>query len=187
MNRIISFLSLVILVVMIGLGVSVHVGTSIPAKAQPQVIERVLDPTLEPFANMWQKEINRRFDNAVMILVHGGDFVEDQWIVGDWQYRSGVHVRPIKDVVAETQKMYPGRTIVLLACNPGHLNLGIPGVYYAKSSVWCIPDRDMDQATPSMSTMTLNDTKPMSRAYINLGRWDEDPDVVGNIFEFVSE
>lgn len=105
--------------------------------ARPNIVMETLDPSLEQYEGMWAREISRRFDNAVGVLVHGGDFVEGQWIVGShaqpWR-----HVTPIQEVVKNIQKKYPGRTVVVLACNTGHLKLGIPGVFYAHSSVWCV-------------------------------------------------
>lgn len=187
--------------------------------AGPDVVMEVLDPSLEQFAPAWQQEIARRFHHSVGILVHGGDFVQGEWIV-EGNYASGQHVQHTADVVAHYRAMFPDRTIVLLACNPGHLNLGIPGVYYAHSSVWCVPDR----------AMTANDFSPFGRAKLVKGgastqpstepstqpttepaapdpspvsapeiipvpiflpavqtRWQEDPDVVGNIFEFYAD
>jgi hypothetical protein len=106
----------------------------------------VLDPSLDQYSTMWRDEIGRRFDNAVGVLVHGGDFVDGQWIVGSHR-QPWKHVTPIQTVVREMQAKYPDRTIVLLACNTGHLKLGIPGVFYGSSSVWCVPDRAL---TPEM-------------------------------------
>lgn len=156
--------------------------------AQPAVIVEVLDPSLQPYADKWQKEIGRRFDNAVGLLFHGGDFVRGQWIGGT---TPGIHhVEPIQDVVKRFQKLYPGRTIVLLACNTGHLDLGIPGVYYAKSSVWCVPDRQVQQGDPE-SRATLDEDGPSEDQETTPiqapPRSEIDPDVVGNIFEFVTD
>lgn len=144
---------------------------------QPAVIMEVLDPSLEGYAPLWKAEIGRRFPNAVGILLHGGDFVEGQWIVGG--HISPRHVSPVREIVEHYQKLYPTRTIVLLACNTGHLSLGIPGVYYAKSSVWCVPDRAIPIADGFDYKATV-DGGEVTRASI-------DPDVVGNIYEFVRD
>jgi hypothetical protein len=84
---------------------------------------------------------------------------------------------------------YPGRTVVLLACNTGHLKLGIPGVYYAKSSVWCVPDRNVaDFIELQFHRLGIFDRKaqvvfvPRPKS-----RWQVEPDLVGNIFEFVAD
>ena len=182
---------LLCLIVLLGIG---GCDQSSPTTSKPGVVMRVLDPTLEQFAPMWQQEISRRFPNAVGVLVHGGDFVEGSWVIGDWQYRSGQHVRPVSAVVQEAQAMYPNRTIVLLACNPGHLKLNIPNVYYAPASVFCVPDRFTDsvQVTPEMLTRTLlfgmraKAEAAKHRPALG-GRWQQDEDIVGNIYEFSTD
>jgi hypothetical protein len=145
--------------------------------SQPGVIMEVLDPSLESFAPAWKAEIARRFPHAVGVLVHGGDFIEGQWIVG--ANLSPHHLSTTKEVVEHYQKLYPDRTIVLLACNTGHLKLGIPGVYYFKSSVWCIPDRGLGQEDKENAEKLLDGTVQT--------RWQQDSDVNGNIYEAVKE
>jgi hypothetical protein len=176
---------------------------------QPAVIMEVLDPSLADYAPLWRDEIGRRFTHAVGVLVHGGDFVEGQWVVGS-SYDYGQHVTPVATIVKHYQRLYPDRTIVLLACNTGHLRLGIPGVYYATSPVWCVPDRALTDMTEAHAKATLYDgegedaddpappptTKP-SPLFPFLPfvitreppktRWQEDPDAAGNIFEFVAD
>jgi hypothetical protein len=165
-------------------GVSAHVpGT-------PNVIMEVMDPSLEYFAPMWRAEIGRRFDNAVGVIVHGGDFEENRWIVGSslqpWQ-----HVTLATELIGHFQKKYPGRTIVFLGCNTGHMKLGIPGVYYSPSPVWCVPDRFTGPDVP-FSTWKLSG-KGKAPAIIIVAveraktRWEQDPDATGNIFEFITD
>jgi hypothetical protein len=193
------------------------INTGSPKAHKPSVIMVTLDPSLTQYEAMWKAEIGRRFDNAVGILVHGGDFVEGQWIVGA-SFTPG-HVTLTKDAVEQVMKMYPGRTVVLLACNPGHLNLGIPGVYHSTANVWCVPDRaltpemfqngmatskmDCDccpchkspttepSTQPSEDPETPHDFLPSPYDPVPSGprqsRWQEDPDVVGNIYEFVTD
>lgn len=105
------------------------ISSSPVAEVRPQqtVIVECLDPTLEPFANGWKTEVARRFPDAVVILVHGGNFVEGQWIV-EGDYASGMHVQPVEDVILKYEKLFPHRPIVLTACNPGHVILhNFPG------------------------------------------------------------
>lgn len=143
---------------------------------KPDVIMVTLDPSLTRFEEAWRVEIGRKFHNAVAILVHGGDFLPGEWIVGS-QPGSG-HVELATDVVKRVQAQYPGRTVILLACNPGHIKLGIPGVYYATSSVWCIPDRNItDENAESRDAQEI----------LGPSRWQMAPDVLGNIYEFVAE
>jgi hypothetical protein len=160
----------------------------------PPVVMVVLDPSLEQYSNVWANEIGRRFPNAVGVLVHGGDFVEDEWIVGT-SWRPDRHVTRTVDVVRHYQELYPSRTMVLLACNPGHLKLGIPGVYYAMSSVWCVPDRAVDMTVFSTSLQRTLEDGEFDHTFWNPpdifpkleSRSSKFPDVVGNIFEFVHE
>lgn len=163
--------------------------------SSPDVIMRVLDPTLEDGVQLWQAEIGRRFHNAVGIVVHGGDFVQGEWIV-EGNYASGNHVRSVTDVVREAQALFPDRTIVLVSCNPGHIKLGIAGVYYAMSSVWVVPDRDV---TPDVGHERLmatignedclgnDESGSPSTGAPEPSRWQQFPDDAGNIFEFVSD
>jgi hypothetical protein len=156
----------------------------------------VLDPSLEVYAPMWRDEIARRFDNAVGVLVHGGDFVAGSWIAGV-SFVPG-HVTPMREVVERTQKAHPGRTVVLLACNTGNVKLGIPGVYYSTSSTWCVPDRAI---TPEMyglpiikATLTPQDEDEASVIpFITIfaepepTRWELHPDFCGNVWELVTD
>lgn len=108
--------------------------------AQPAVVVDVLDPTLEGFAPAWHDEIARRFPtNTVGVLCHGGEFIDGEWIA--LESRMPEHLIRVTDLVAKERAKFPGRTIVLLCCNPGHIELHASNVFYAQSSVWCIPDR----------------------------------------------
>ena len=140
---------------------------------QPDVIVENLVPSLDRYAPMWQQEVGRRFHHSVVILVHGGDFLEGEWIVGSEQY--GHPVITAKQVVRHFQQQFPDRTIVLIACNTGHLRLGIPGVYYAHSSVWCVPDRDVFRSLDGANKML--DGQEQDRSAL-------EPEIVGNIWEF---
>lgn len=143
---------------------------------QPNVIVEVFDHSLDPFVPMWQKEVGRRFTNAVVVLCHGGDFLRGEWIVGS-QPGSG-HVETVDAVLMRVQKQYPGRQVVLLACNTGHLTPKTKDVYYAMSSVWCVPDRGINGPDAIGSRRLTLDGQLENR-------WDGDSDVVGNIWEFV--
>lgn len=139
---------------------------------QPQVIMDVLDPSLEPYAAAWEAEIGSRFPHSVGVLCHGGDAIEGQWLCQPYGGPGGCE--PIEWLIAREQAKYPDRVIVLLCCNVKHeLLAGHPGVYYAASSVWCVPDHYMiDNAVPKEERFTLD------------GRYNDEPDNVGNIFQF---
>jgi hypothetical protein len=94
------------------------------------------------------------------------------------------------EIVEHYQKLYPTRKVVLLACNTGHLKLGIKGVPYSTASVWCIPDRELKPEHFATATRVLEGAGIViitNRPKIELTRWQARPDVVGNIFEFVEE
>lgn len=182
------FVLLAISMFLVALLIEVNYKSAAPS-ARPNVVMETLDPSLEPYEAMWEREISRRFDNAVGILVHGGDFVEGQWIVGS-HVQPWRHVTPIQEIVRNVQKKYPGRTVVVLACNTGHLKLGIPGVYYAHSSVWCVPDRELRPemfqaavARQTLGSILIIPSRPLHQST----RWEEMPDLVGNIFEFQAD
>lgn len=165
-----SIAALVFLIVMVFSNEKISVD-----RKGPSVIMEVYDPSLYKFEAAWRDEIDRRFDHAVGILVHGGDFVSGQWIVGA-SSQPWMHVTEVSKLVEEVKAKYPDRIVVLLACNPGHVHLNIPGVYYALDSVWCLPDRAI---TPEMFVGSWEPGE--------ISRWQSDPNVVGNIYEFVTD
>lgn len=191
MRRLAIFLVAVLIVGGI-VGVSiVPTAPKVVHQAQPGVIVEVLDPALEPFAEMWRLEASRRFTNACVLLAHGGDFVAGNWIIGAG-YAPHAHVTPVQDVVRYYQRVHPTRTIVLVSCNPGDIKLGIPNVYYARSNVWLVPDRAMTSEMTGSERRTFSDGSagmtpkvvPVERP---LTRWQEHSDFVGSIFEFVCD
>jgi hypothetical protein len=173
---------------------------------QPAVIMVVLDPTLNSIAPTWQHEIARRFPNAVGVFVHGNNYVEDEWIAS-----TALHATPEVKLARKYKRLFPGRTIVILSCNPGHLKLGEPDVYYAMSNIWLIPDRELKLEDGGLGRLTMNGdptTQPSTQPAAPLfdltplsflrptqpqvvrpdpTRWERDPDCVGNIFEFVKD
>jgi hypothetical protein len=168
----------------------------LPSHTPHGVVMEVLDPGLQQFAPMWQKEIARRFPDAVGVLCHGGEFVAGQWIVSAKAYGRDLTAQ---DITRFEQARYPGRVIVLLCCNPGHLDLGISGVYFSLDSVWCVPDRSL---TPDMFREARQKLGPSASQPADPGaepqpdsddlvaeksRWDDDPGVAGNIYEFIKD
>lgn len=150
----------------------------------PAVIMDVRDDSLGEFAPAWATEVQRRFPHAVMILCHGAGICKNQWIIVDKP--GGVYgdvAEPVDVVLDQERAEYPDRTIVLLACNPCHIAIhGHSDCYYADASVWCTPDRAMLPFTTNRYSIdgnrgdVPNDVRPRSEA---------NPDVVGNIFEFL--
>jgi hypothetical protein len=111
---------------------------------------------------LWQDEIASKYPDAVVVCCHGNDdkgvwsFHPDTVIAG---FRVPLPPIPVEAGVAKLKREYPGRTIVLLTCNPGHHRLTIPGVVYSLNNVWIEPDKHAAQ--------------------------HDDDDATGNIHEFV--
>lgn len=138
----------------------------------PQVDVFCMDQSLEGFAPAWRVEVGRRFPDAVVLLCHGGELSNGEWLVKAPAF--DLPLMTAEHLVLHFQTKFPGRPVVLLACNPGHLHLHVHGVWHARNSVWCVPDR----ATGGSET---NDHLQMGT------RWDAAPDVSGNVFEFVED
>lgn len=180
---------------MLGFMVALDIGIALipdrPARHTdgPDVIVEVLDSSLDEYVNPWKIEVARRFHHAVVILGHGGDFVQGEWITQGSAIPG--HVIHVQDLVRMVQAKYPDRVVILLACNTGHVRLGIPGVYYSESPVWCLPDRaitpDMAQGTLAYRTLDMGifDDTPSNGP--RLSRWQLEPDDTGNVYEFVCE
>ena len=176
------------------MGLSTLLLPSAPLAEYPNTTMVVLDPTLAAMAPLWQAEIDRRFHGAVGVICHGGDFVSGQWITSNKNYG---HFTTAVEVAEHFKAAYPGRVIVLLACNTGHVRLGVSGVYYAPSFVWCIPDRNVkSEGDDSDETMTPGPvTKPAPpQVLIRVirippapTRWEQHPDYVGNVFEMICD
>lgn len=125
----------------------------------------VLDRSLEEYAEAWRTEVARRFPDAVVVFAHGTEFPEKLWICKVPNFGSEAITA---DQLAQYYKdKFPGRTIVLLACNGGHLHLHVHGVWHATDDVWLIPDRAVPEE--------------------QVGRSLKDAGAVGSIFEFVED
>lgn len=147
-----------------------------PKPPPPAVDMEVLDPSLEAYASAWRTEVARRFPDAVVLLMHGGNFMGDQWICTAKSYEM---YTTVPDAIAFEQAKFPGRTIVVLACNPGHIHLhGFPNVYIAYDSVFCVPDRAVGDNVENALKLLDSGYDPV------LSRWSDMPGVYGNIFEF---
>lgn len=157
---------------------------------RPAVVMEVLDPSLRLYAPAWQREIGRRFPNAVGVLCHGGDHLNGVW---DCTATNCMRYLTVQQVVKYEQKRYPDKVIVLLCCNGGHQRLGISGVYYAPDLVWLVPDHEylpdsLDGKITLATTQPALKLTPLILYFpVPKTRWEENPTVVGNIFEFISE
>ena len=171
------FLVSIVFAVCFSAVVLIKFAASVPIAAPPPVVDvQVLDPSLEGYAAAWRTEVARRFPDAVVLLMHGGNFVGDQWIC---TAKSFAMYTTVPEVIAYEQAKFPGRTIVVLACNPGHIHLhGFPNVYIAYDSVYCVPDRAVGDNPENALELLDSGYDPA------LSRWSADPNVYGNIYEF---
>lgn len=132
-------------------------------------VEHWAESISDDYVLEWRLEIARRYPDAVIVICHGDDNEKGEWcFYPDKSINFGIGLvntplPPFTVVsgVAKLKAKYPGRTIVLMTCNPGHHRLTIPGVVYSLESVWLEPDRFQK-----------------SRSILH-------PEHVGNIFEFV--
>lgn len=152
---------------------------ALPPQAPPTVIVETLDESLQPFSNFWRTEVARRFPDAVVVACHGGEFIEGEWLVKSPEF--GKAAITADKLAQHFKDKYPGRVIVMLACNPGHLHLHVSGVYHAMDSVWCLPDR------ATMSDQVHNRLMLDGGFGEREDRWVGDPNVVGSIFEFLQD
>lgn len=162
-----------LLVALIWVARPAHKDPAATTPATPQVIVDLLDPSLEQFAVPWEQEIGRRFPHSVAVLCHGiGGGVKNEWLVAPFGGIGGV--QHIDTLIAREKALYPDRTLVILCCNVQHDVLhGYSNVFYAPSSVWCIPDRSLELPRAEANSTLDN-------------RFTGDPDATGNVFEFIS-
>lgn len=111
-------------------------------------------------AERWEREVQKRYPDALVVMVHGRtDEQSGQW----YAYPSVGQAAPVRELVASLRVYYPDRRIVLVVCNPDGKRLtGVDDVSYARENVWVIPD---DQ-----TGFTVRDLI--------------DPEAVGSIWEF---
>lgn len=154
----------------------------LPAPLAPQVDVFCMDATLERFSAAWRVEVGRRFPDAIVLLCHGGELSNGEWLVKAPAF--DLPLMTAEHLVEHFQVKFPGRPVVLLACNPGHLHLHVPGVWHARNSVWCVPDRAIGG---SDAACHLEMDGKMTASFGSGTRWDAAPDVTGNVFEFVED
>lgn len=107
----------------------------------------------------WKTEVSRRFNDAVLVFVHGGD------LNGKWQaHVNDFDPKPMDEVIADVRVKFGDRKIILVSCNPGHYRLpdSVGDVVYATDNVWMAPDYSISE------------------------RQAENPTAVGNIYEFLT-
>lgn len=151
----------------------------------PRVVVQCLDQSLIPYADLWKNEATRRFDSAVVIECHGGSIEDGKWVMkAGWQ--PWEKLVPVETVIARYRALYPNRELILISCNPDHIVLhGYPHVWYAKSSIWVIPDRALTPAMMRNGEDRLRWDSGFDPVDASKSRSDLDPDVVGSVFELI--
>ena len=96
----------------------------------------VMAEMFTPVTLYWEREIERQYPNAVVIMAHGRIGYDGEWRL----YPAYFPSITVQDAIARVRVDYPHRRIVLLACNPGGIVIDNPGVIYATRNVWLIPD-----------------------------------------------
>jgi hypothetical protein len=116
----------------------------------------------------WKIEVARRFPTALIVFSHGGAArtalrgSQPDWYLGPEV--EGMIPTLVRDKAAELVRLYPNRVIVFISCNPSHIRLhGLPNVYYALDTVWQQTDKSGRNGEAIQA----------------------EPNVVGNVFEFV--
>ena len=101
-----------------------------------------MDDTLSQFAPAWTTEVERRFPGSLVILTHGSTLVAGHWFILTASSDPQVQGTDVDELLNREAALYPGRAIILLCCNEASYALhGHPNVFYSPSTVWCIPDR----------------------------------------------
>ena len=114
----------------------------------PQIIRWSDFGDYNDIGDLWLLEAKKRFKDPIIFVCHGGSDWEVLALgpatLGQWVWSAGpISPRipvPMKCVAAVLRNMYPNRPIILIACNPGFYDLDLPNVWYAKGSIWAIPD-----------------------------------------------
>jgi hypothetical protein len=188
-----------ILIVILGLGISLHALSHPHSRFATQHVSAptsiiIGDPDLIGVAGeMWKTEAARRFPNCVILLAHGQDLSGVFYTFPDGILQTG---RPVETEMDLLQSEYPGRTVLILSCNPEGVAIhGHKGCYYFPNSVWVIPDRDTaDEGIQGLVPLMLGgvwhvphhaDENPFESPK-PVNRWATDSGVCGNVFEAIS-
>jgi hypothetical protein len=96
----------------------------------------VLSKGLQRGAKLWRAEANRHDVDPVVLVCHGNT-LSGKWML----FPDEGDPIPVEGAAQILKQVFPHRPLLLLVCNPGHHALKTPGVYYAKESMWMVPDR----------------------------------------------
>lgn len=105
----------------------------------PQGREVVLNQNLQWASDAWLREARTRFDDPIVVLVHGGT------LAGEWfafpDDGPPIHVEAMARLL---HKLYGStRPIVLITCNQDALPLNVPNTFYA---TWVVQNPPAERA-----------------------------------------
>jgi hypothetical protein len=108
-----------------------------PANSDPQTF--ILSRNIRVAASEWRGEVSAHLHDPVAIVVCHGAELDGQWTLCPddpdlWM--------PVRQFCKTFQLIHPGEPLFLVVCNPAGDKLDLPGVYYARSSVWVRPGTD---------------------------------------------
>lgn len=121
-------------------------GCSSPQKAPPAVL-RWSDGSLGKFyGDLWLAEARTRFSDPVVLLCHGTTTTvhhrdgrtERIWTTAPDSPRHKLSLQQIAEVLHE---VWPDRDLVYVCCNEDGHELTVPRAWYARSTVWALPDK----------------------------------------------
>lgn len=147
---------------LLGVTVALGAGTLEPQKEIRIVLAAEY---FNPSAFYWEKEVARRYDDAIILFTHGGPGEDGKW----YAYTDLEGRVLMTHLVSRVRLQNPGKRIVVVACNKGGLRDldHIPNVTYALDVVWMFPDRNSATDLDEWAKKRGSDT------------------AVGSIFEFV--
>lgn len=94
-----------------------------------------LDPAFSKGLKLWEREAVKRFYQPILVGAHG---IEDGGTTWRMRPPNGPEMQ-VEHVAYLLTKLYPGRPIILICCNPDGVKPKIQNVWYAHENVWMEP------------------------------------------------
>jgi len=94
---------------------------------------------LRPWIDEWQVEVETRYDDYFLVMVHG-ESIGDEWFV----FPDDGPPLAVRALIPYLRQRGVNGRIVLAVCNPEGHRLRAEDVSYATKSVWALPDRFVD-------------------------------------------
>jgi hypothetical protein len=137
-------------------------------------------------AEHWKIEVRRRFktEKVVMYFGHGNATLTNDW--NAYPDKFG-RIQSVREFASKLHDRFPDHIIVLICCNPAGHDLWIPNVYYAKASVWVMPDKDCTPHTLTDAEWVQNMTYELTGIGHIIRETDRNSFSVGSIEEFTTQ